>query len=301
MKSEREALDGSAVACMLLLCLLWGMSHVAIKLAAHGIPPLLQAGLRSLIATACLMLWARARGIPLFSRDGTLAAGTVAGLLFAVEFVLLFLGLEFTAASRMSVFLYTAPCFTAIGLALFVPGERLGVMQSLGVALAFFGIAAAFGEGFFTAHSTWLGDLFGVVAAICWAATTVVVRSTRLSNASAEKTLFYQLACAGLLLTAGSPLMGERGIVALDTVTVLSMVYQSVIVSFASYLAWFWLMTRYLASRLSVFSFLTPLFGVASGALILGEPITPLFLVSAILVGAGLYLVNRPAPGSIAQ
>ena len=135
----------------------------------------------------------------------------------------------------------------------------------------------------------------GIVGAFCWAATTVVIRTTRLSNARAEKTLYYQLAVSGVMLTALSPLMGERGIVVLDAVTVGSVLYQAVIISFASYLAWFWLMTRYLASRLSVFTFLSPLFGVLSGALVLDEPITPLFIASALLVGAGLYLVNRPS------
>ena len=123
----------------------------------------------------------------------------------------------------------------------------------------------------------------------------MVIRTPRLSNVRAEKTLYYQLAVSGVALTVLSPLMGERGIVVLDAVTVGSLLYQAVIISFASYLAWFWLMTRYLASRLSVFTFLSPLFGVLSGALVLDEPVTSLFIASALLVGAGLYLVNRPS------
>ncbi len=295
MNHERRVPDAMAVSVMVLLCLTWGMGHVAIKLASHGIPAVLQAGIRSLIATACLMLWARMRGIPLFNADGTLGAGIAAGALFAAEFLFLFIGLGYTSASRMSVFLYLAPCLTAAGLAWFIPGERLNPLQSLGMVLAFFGIVVAFGEGFSAAESTWAGDLMGIVGAFCWAATTVVVRTTRLSNARAEKTLYYQLAVSGVMLTVLSPLMGERGIVVLDAVTVGSLLYQAVIISFASYLAWFWLMTRFLASRLSVFTFLSPLFGVLSGALVLDEPVSSLFIASALLVGAGLYLVNRPS------
>ncbi len=295
MNHERRVPDAMAVSVMVLLCLTWGMGHVSIKLASHGIPAVLQAGIRSLIATACLMLWARMRGIPLFNADGTLGAGIAAGALFAAEFLFLFIGLGYTSASRMSVFLYLAPCLTAAGLAWFIPGERLNPLQSLGMVLAFFGIVVAFGEGFSAAESTWAGDLMGIVGAFCWAATTVVVRTTRLSNARAEKTLYYQLAVSGVMLTVLSPLMGERGIVVLDAITVGSLLYQAVIISFASYLAWFWLMTRYLASRLSVFTFLSPLFGVLSGALVLDEPVTSLFIASALLVGAGLYLVNRPS------
>ena len=294
MNSERRVPDAMAVSVMVLLCLTWGMGHVSIKLASHGIPPVLQAGIRSIIAAACLMLWARARGIPLFNADGTLGGGIAAGVLFAAEFLFLFIGLEYTTASRMSVFLYLAPCLTAAGLALFIPGERLNRLQTVGMVLAFLGIVVAFGEGFASAASNWVGDLMGIVGAFCWAGTTVVVRTTRLSNARAEKTLYYQLAVSAVLLTALSPLMGERGIVVLDAVTVGSLLYQAVIISFASYLAWFWLMTRYLASRLSVFTFLSPLFGVLCGAVVLDEPVTSLFIASALLVGAGLYLVNRP-------
>lgn len=295
MNSERRVPDATAVAIMVLLCLTWGMGHVSIKLASHGIPAVLQAGIRSLIAAACLILWARMRRIPLFDSDGTLGAGIAAGSLFAAEFLFLFIGLGYTSASRMSVFLYLAPCLTAAGLALFIPGERLNPLQTLGMVLAFFGIVVAFGEGFAAAESTWVGDLMGIVGAFCWAGTTVVIRTTCLSNARAEKTLHYQLMVSGMMLTLLSPLMGERGIVVLDAVTVGSLLYQAVIISFASYLAWFWLMTRYLASRLSVFTFLSPLFGVLSGALVLDEPVTSLFIASALLVGAGLYLVNRPS------
>ena len=281
---------------MVVLCMCWGFQQITIKIAAAGISPVMQAGLRSIIATVLLLAWARLRRIPLFGRDGTLAGGLAAGVLFAGEFVFIYAGLAYTAASRMVVFVYLAPCLTALGLQWFVPGERLNAGQWSGVALAFLGVALAFADGFSMASgSTLIGDAFGVIAAVLWAATTVLVRSTRLTSASAAKTLFYQLAVSALVLPLVSLAMGEPGVGTLTPKVVASLAYQSVIVAFASYLAWFWLLTRYLAGRLAVFSFLTPLFGVAFGVIFLSEPLSAAFIGAALLVGAGIALVNRPA------
>ena len=290
----RKPVDALAFTTMLVLCVFWGLQQVTIKIAAAGVSPVMQAGIRSIIATSLLLAWAAWRGTPLFQRDGTLASGLAAGALFAGEFVFIYAGLGHTAASRMVVFLFLAPCLTALGLHLFVPGERLVLPQWLGVGLAFAGIATAFGEGFASARGeTALGDSFGVIGAVLWAATTVLIRMTRLSAASAEKTLFYQLGVSAVALPLASVALGESGVTALTPLVLACLAYQSVIVAFASYLAWFWLLTRYLAGRLSVFSFLTPLFGVLFGVLLLAERVTPVFALAASLVGAGIALVNR--------
>lgn len=291
---ERKPVDAQAFSLMLVLTALWGFQQVAIKLTAPDVSLVMQAALRTLLAAVLLLAWARWRGIALFSRDGTLAAGIGAGLLFGGEFVFIYAGLEHTAASRMVVFIYLAPIVTALGVHGWVPGERLVRAQWAGVALAFAGVALAFGDGFFAARgATLLGDFFGVIAAVLWGATTVLIRATSLSRASAAKTLFYQLAVAAPLLLATSLLMGERGVVQLTPFALASLAYQGAIVAFASYLAWFWLLTRYLAGRLAVFSFMTPLFGVLAGVAVLGEPLTPTFAGAALLVGAGIVLVNR--------
>lgn len=291
---HRKALDGQAFSLMVLLTALWGFQQVAIKLTAPDVSLVMQAALRTFLAAGLLLAWARGRGIPLFSRDGTLAAGLGAGLLFGGEFVFIYAGLEHTAASRMVVFIYLAPIVTALGVHRLVPGERLSRTQWLGVLLAFAGVALAFGEGFVAAQgATLLGDLFGVVAAVLWGLTTVLIRATKLSRASAAKTLFYQLAVAAPLLLAASLAMGERGVVELTPFALASLAYQGALVAFASYLVWFWLLTRYLAGRLAVFSFMTPLFGVLAGVAVLGEPLRPAFAGAALLVGAGIVLVNR--------
>ena len=294
----RRPLDATAIASMFLLSSLWGFQQVAIKLAAPGISLVMQGAIRSCIACVLVMVWARARGITLFRRDGTLAPGALAGLLFASEFALIYAGLAHTTAARMVVFIYLAPILTALGLAWFVPGEQLRAAQWAGVALAFGGIVVAFGEGFAVERSTLLGDVFGIAAAFGWAATTVLIRATKLAGIAATRVLFYQLAVSAALLPLVSVLLREPGIVAWTPVATASILFQSIVVAFASYLTWFWLLTRYSASRLAVFSFLAPLFGVAFGHVVLGDRVGPAFLAATSLVGAGIALVNARAPAN---
>jgi drug/metabolite transporter (DMT)-like permease len=187
---ERKALDGRAFSLMLVLTALWGFQQVAIKLTAPDVSLVMQAALRTILAAGLLLAWARWRGIALFSRDGTLAAGIGAGLLFGGEFVFIYAGLEHTAASRMVVFIYLAPIVTALGVHWLVPGEHLSRTQWAGVLLAFAGVALAFGEGFLAAQgATLIGDLFGVIAAVLWGATTVLIRATS-SRARARRRRF---------------------------------------------------------------------------------------------------------------
>ncbi len=295
--TDRVAPGPAAFAIMVLLCAIWGLQQVAIKLTLAGISPILQVGLRSVIGAVLVFGWARLRGIALFPADGSLPAGLLAGLLFALEFICIYAGLEYTNASRMVVFLYTSPCFTVLGLHWFVSGERIGLRHGSGVALAFCGILLAFAEGKWRPATAdfWIGDLLGVVAAILWAATTVVIRATGLARISAARVLLYQLAVSAAIVLPLSLLTNEPGISAPTPTVLLGMLYQGVIVAFASYLAWFWLLTKFLASRLMVFSFLTPLFGVLFGVVLLGERMSAQFGLAALLVVAGIMLVNAPA------
>ena len=109
---------------------------------------------------------------------------------------------------------------------------------------------------------------------------------------SATKTLFYQLAVSTLVLPVCSLLLGETGVTAVTPLVLASLAYQGIIVAFGSYLVWFSLLTRYLAARLSVLSFLTPLFGMASGVVFLSEPLSAHFAAAALLIATGIALVN---------
>src|SRR5258706_8265254 len=201
---KRAPLDSVAFATMVLCCFVWGFTNVVTKLAAADISPVMQGGLRSILATVLLMIWARMRNIPLFGGDATLKAGLIAGGLFAGEFLFIYAGLAHTGASRMVVFVYTAPCLTALGLHWFVPGERLHPAQWIGVLLAFAGIIAAFGDGFASSPASLLGDAFGVIGGILWAATTEWIPATGLTPINPAKVLFYPLAISSLTMPIAS-------------------------------------------------------------------------------------------------
>lgn len=295
MTAVRKGADFFLFQLMLLLCAIWGSQQVAIKLAAEDIAPMLQVALRSGIAAVLvgiLLLWQRGwRGW----LGSTWLAGILAGVLFALEFFFIALGLRYTSASHMAVFLYTAPIFSALGLHLMLPSERLRRLQWLGIALCFGGVVMAFGVG-----GDWseidadilLGDALGLCAGMAWGATTVVVRGSRLSEAPAGLTLFYQLTVAFVLLLGYALAMVDLGQVRWTPLAIGSVLLQGVVVSFFTYLAWFWLLRRYLASNMAVFSFMTPLFGVTFGVLVLDEPLTLNFIIGAALVLAGIMLVS---------
>ena len=290
--NSRIAPGPAAFGLMVLLCAIWGMQQVSIKVASAGISPILQAGLRSGVAALLVFAWARWRGITLFAHDQSLKPGLLAGLLFGLEFIFVFVGVDHTTVSRMVVFLYTAPCFTVLGLHFFVPGERMGWRQGAGVLLAFAGLVLAFMDK--ASGGSALGDVFGVLAALFWAATTVLVRATALARVTATKVLLYQLVVSAAVMFPLSWLVRERGMGDVSPPVLWAMAYQIVVVAFISYLAWFWLLTRFLAGRLLVFSFLTPLFGVWFGMLLMGDRPSPHFVAAVLLVVGGIVLVNLP-------
>lgn len=295
MSDTRQGVDARAVQLMVVLCCIWGLQQVAIKLAAPDMAPVLQIGLRSVISAVLVtlfMLWQRQ---PFAFGDGTLGPGLFAGLLFALEFLFVAEGLRYTSAAHMVVLLYTAPIFAALGLHLMLPSERLRRLQWLGIGLAFGGIVIAFGAGALQQRistEVLLGDGLGLLAGLFWGLTTVVVRCTRLSGAPAAKTLLYQLVCAALLLIPLAWLGGQADSVRFTPLVWGSLLYQGVLVSFVAFLTWFWLLRRYLASRLGVFSFMTPLFGVMFGVWLLDERIDVFFVAGGVLVLLGITMVS---------
>jgi drug/metabolite transporter (DMT)-like permease len=287
-------LDAIGAAVALILCLTWGFNQVAIKIALADIPPLTQAALRSGCATVLVLAWMRLRGMPILARDGTLVPGVVAGLLFGLEFIMIYPGLVYTTASRAVVFVYFAPIFVALGARWFLPGDHLGAVQWTGLLLAFAGLAVAFGVPTPAADPRQLiGDIMMVIAAAAWAATTLVIKGSSLNRVSAEKTLLYQLAVSAPLCAFGALLLGERMTHVPSALSISLVAYQTVWVVGVTFVVWFAMILRYSASRLSAFTFLTPLFGVAAGHLVLGDPVTPAFAVAVAMVAGGLILVNR--------
>lgn len=294
----RKPLDGQAMGLMLLLSMIWGMQQVAVKAAAPDIDPILQIALRSGLAACLVWLVIIWRGQKLDYKSSW-RPGLLAGLLFGVEFVLIGEGLRYTSASHMVVFLYSAPIFVALALHFKMPTERLSGLQWGGVLLAFFGIAFTFfgGDQASTkevASDVVLGDFLGLLAGLIWGATTVVIRTSCLATLPATQTLLYQLGVSFFILLLASVALGQTAF-SHSVIGWGSLLFQSLIVAFASFLVWFWLLRQYLASQLGVFSFMTPLFGVGFGVWLLDEPLDTSFMTGSGLVLLGVLMVSAHA------
>jgi drug/metabolite transporter (DMT)-like permease len=294
MTARKTQLDTLAITLLLGCCLFWGLQQVLIKATLAEIPPMFQASLRLWGATALLWLWCVARGVPLFTRDGSLKAGLLAGSLFAAEFACIYIGLQHTSASRLTVFLYTSPFWVAVLVPLWVQSEKLAGLRWLGLVCAFAGVAFALREGFSSnGMATLRGDVLGLVAGMLWGLTTVVIRASDLSKISAEKLLFYQLTVSAATFPLLSLALGEAWVWQFSPFAITSLFLQTVVGAFASYLAWMWMLGRYPATKISVFVFLTPLFALLFGALWLKESVTPGLLAALAAVAVGIVLVNR--------
>jgi drug/metabolite transporter (DMT)-like permease len=295
MRTRKEHLDSVAIGLLLACCLFWGGQQVLIKATVGEVPPLWQASLRFAGATLLLWLWCVARRVPLFERDGTLRPGLLAGVLFAGEFTCIYLGLRDTTASRLTVFLYTSPFVVALLLPRFVAAERLRLVQWVGLLIAFAAVAAAFGDGFrgATTPRQWRGDALALAAGVLWGLTTLVIRASAMSRASAEKTLFYQVAVTAVAAPLLSLALGEPWSIHYSAFAWGSLALQTVVGAFASYLAWMWLLRHYPATQMSSFTFLTPVFALVFGVALLHEPLTAQLVMALAGVGAGIVLVNR--------
>ena len=294
LSASGRPLSAGAVALMLMLCLSWGFNQIAVKLVLPDVPPMLQALSRSIGALPVLLIIGWVRGVRLFARDGTLWPGLSAGLIFGIEFVLIYRGLLLTSASRAVVFLYTAPFFVALGSYLFL-GERLRASQWGGLALCFAGVALAIGVPQANVDaSVLLGDLLIVGGGALWAATTLLVKATALIKAPAEKGLGYQVALSIPILGLAAWITGEKITHAPHVLSLSLLAYQAFWVVGLTFTLWFALVKAYSASKLSAFTFITPLFGVVASYFIMHDTLTPAFGAAALLVIAGLYLVNRP-------
>src|ERR1700682_1811280 len=288
-----RALTPGAVALMLMLCLSWGFNQVAVKLALPDVPPMLQAMIRSAGALPVMLIVGWLRGVKFLERDGSLGPGLLAGLLFGIEFVLIFSGLVFTSASRAAVFLYTAPFFVALGSHQFL-GERLTGLQWGGLGLSFAGVALAIGVPQPNVDAkVLLGDLMVVGGGALWAATTLIAKGTRLRNAAPEKALGYQVALSIPILGGASWIFGETITHVPSLLSTLLLAYQAIWVVGCTFVLWFALVKTYSASKLSAFTFITPLFGVVAAYFLMHDALTPVFGAAALLVTAGLYLVNK--------
>ena len=298
---RKNQLDALAIALLLGCCLFWGFQQVLVKATVAEVAPVFQAFVRFAMATVAVAAWCLWRGVRLSSAGepaGATGAGLLAGTLFAAEFACIYLGLQYTTASRLTVFLYCSPFWVALLLPRFVPGEGLRGWQWLGLASAFVGVALALGDGLMGPANAampraWLGDLLGLAGGLLWALTTVVIRTTALSSVAPAKQLLYQVGVSAAVLPWLSLGLGEPWVWQFSAFAWSSLLAQALIGAFVSYLAWMWMLAHYPATKISVFVFLTPVFALLFGAGWLGEPVTTGLVVALVLVAVGIVLVNR--------
>ena len=291
LTAMRQPLDGTASGLMLVFCVTLGLQQVAMKAVAEAISPLAQAGARSLVAAVLVLAVMRWQKMPL-RVPGQSVPAAMLGVGYALEFVFVALGLNFTYATHMSVFLYTAPVFAAVGLHLFVPGEQLKPRHWAGVAIAFLGMIVALAPTADISTRVLLGDVLGVCGAIAWAGTTLTLRLTSVADAPPLRLTAFQLIITAFALLALAGGLGDLAAIRMTPLAWTSMAFQTLGIAFAALLLWFWLLRRYLAWQLGVFSFLTPIFGVAFGVVLLHEPITLNFVIGSVAILAGLMLVS---------
>jgi drug/metabolite transporter (DMT)-like permease len=295
MQVGASRLDATAMLLMMGLTLSWGLNGVAAKLGLAGFNPVLLCILRSAIGGLAVLAWCRFRGIAVFDRDRTLWPGIAAGALFGIEFALIFLSLDYTSVARSVLLTNTMPFWVLLGAHLFLD-EHMSMLKFAGIGLAFGGVALVFSDALTSPGAdAWIGDVMALVSGLLWAATTLVIRRSALSDARPEKVLLYQLAVSTVivlpLLPLGGTLLREVGPTA-----IAALAFQSLFVVAFTYVLWFGLVKSYPAAQLSSFAFLTPVFGVLFAGILLSEPLSARIVASLVLIAVGLMLVNRPPP-----
>ena len=287
-----DRLNVKAVLLMTLLCLMWGLNAVAIKFSIAGIAPIFCAGLRSVIATGCLMVWMAWKGLELF--PGRLKDGMIIGFLFGAEFGLIYSAVIFTTTSSAWILLYTSPFFHALGAHFFLAGDSLTLRKSGGLILSFAGILILLSKHLgLPSIQEFSGDLMAICASAIWAMTTIYVKRRLVAVFSPYHTLFYQTLFSIPILFLLSFFFQETPIQKIDGLILISVAYQSFLVAFFSYLMWFYLIHNHPVSRISSFSFLTPVFATIAGIVLLSEPLSLRVIFSLIFVSLGIYIVNR--------
>ena len=289
----KSQIDTFGAASLTSVSLLLAFNHVVIKVTNLGIQPVFSAGIRS--AGAALTLWivfrilGRRLRVPAQSWNSLL----IMAAFFTMQFALLFIALDLTSVSRASVIFYSMPIWMALGAHLFLPGQKLIGIRVLGLLIAMAGVAFAIlsrpeasGEGNF------VGDIFALFAAMSWAAIGIMARGTKAKDATPEVQLMVQLIISAFGLIALSFFYGPW-IRTPDIVTWSGLAFQILIVASFGFLFWLWLLKNYPPAGVASFSFLSPVFGVFLGWLLLGETINGSLIVSLAMVVLGLVFINK--------
>jgi drug/metabolite transporter (DMT)-like permease len=292
-EESKDYLDLKALILLFVITLVWGLNHPSIKYVNQGIAPLFASTLRSIIASICGVIYCLWKKEEIFHTDINLMHGVVVGLLFGLEFACVYFGLLYTDAARSIIFLYTSPFIVAVGAHFFLMGDRLTFLKTLGLVVAFVGVVLVFqGRPTAAKPSMLVGDILEISAAFFWAATTLYIKRFMAGKVRPIHTFLYQLVFSIPILLAVSLILEPRWIIMLNPSIIGCILFQSVIIAFITYLIWFKLIHGYSVSRLSAFTFLTPIFGVLAGIIFLDEELTASLMTGLPMVCVGIFLVN---------
>jgi drug/metabolite transporter (DMT)-like permease len=292
---RKDRIDAFGALSLTGFSLILAFNQVVIAVVNEGLQPVFFAGLRSLGALACLAFWFGLRNRPIGLRAADVLPGLTIGGLFAAEFVFLFIALDLTTVTRVSVIFYTMPLWLAVMAHFAIPGEMITRRKAFGLVAAFSGVVIAIlwrNDASGAVQGSLLGDFFALLAAIAWAGIALVAR-TSLSHIASDRQLVWQLGVSAIILLCLAPFFGPliRDFIPMH---LAGLAFQIIVVATFGYAFWLWLLTIYPAPSVAAFSFLTPGFGVALGWALLGEAIGPPILVALGLVCLGLVLMNRP-------
>lgn len=291
---ESQHLKLKPIGLLMLLSLVWGANMAFVKFALTDITPLFMCGIRSLVASICLFWWMKAKGLKIFPTRFMALHGLVVGLLFGGEFAAIYVALKLTTASATYILLYTAPFFAALGAHILIKEDKLSTFKVIGLIVAFVGVSGLFLRSLNQGYHSLSGDIFALAAGFMWGMTSVYVKKFLAIKTTAKHVLFYQLSFSVPFLFLMSFIFEEGYIMGFSKMTFYSLIYQSIIVAFLSYLAWFELIDRYPVSILHAFSFFTPVFGVLiSGLIMLKEPIGPNIMFALTMVTIGSIIANQ--------
>ena len=295
---KKDHIDLFGTIALISLSALLGINHVVIKVVNSGLNPIFFAGLRSVIAFIFLVIYFKLTNKKmLFARD-TIAISVLAGVVFALEFLFLFLALDFTSVTRNSILYYSMPIWiTALGH-FFLPNEKLNFFKALGLIFAFAGVALAISDNEETISiHNWqlIGDFLAIMAAILWAIIIYLAKGTKFKDVPPEMQLVWMLLVSGPILLIASLFFGEL-VRDFQMLHLWGLLFQSIVVAAGGFLFWLWLVSVYPASSVASFSFLSPVFTIFFGWLLLDETLNLSFILAAFLVIFGLVCINRKSP-----
>lgn len=292
---RKDRIDLFGGTALLLLSLMLGLNQVMIKVVNDGMQPVFSAGMRSVLAFFLVLAYALWRKKRLSVSDGSLLPGILTGVLFAIEFIFLFLALDYTTVTRVSIFFYSMPIWMTLGAHFWIAGERITTRKALGLGLAMAGVVWAFADRG-TGGGSLLGDVMCTIAAMCWAGIGLTARVTKMNRSTPEMQLLYQLSISAIILMPLAYLLqGQIGPVIRDLQMWHLAVFAVMVVGVVAigFLVWFWILSIYPSSEMASYAFLSPVFGVIFGWLLLGEEIGLTIIGALVLVSAGIVLINR--------